>query len=217
MVFILGISVSFSFLGGRIPFDKLEVMHRPWTIWSRHGMPFRRAARKKARLIRKARVFARRGEGLTRFRHNPAHHGARMTACGGVLHVDTEAYEGEPDAGVVSLLAGSLAYGLGERTPHDPQMFAQVLGKILHFMIYFWFASFTTLTVSVRGSAFWPVLGLIVLGRVLEVLQGFTDGDPYIFDKCANTPEAVAGGSLGWPIVTMLRSKTLTVPFSPRE
>ncbi len=105
----------------------------------------------------------------------------------------------------------------GELTPHDPQALAHVWDKLLHFCAYFGLACLVTLALSARGPALWSVLGLMTLGAILEILQGFTGRDPSIFDELANILGATTGGGLGWLIAAVLRSKTLLAPSVERE
>ena len=55
-----------------------------------------------------------------------------------------------------------------------------------------------------RRHAVWAVLGLVVLGGALEILQGFTGRDPDIYDELANTLGAFTGGTAGWLLMWAL-------------
>jgi len=95
----------------------------------------------------------------------------------------------------------------GELTPSPPSFTAMVWDKILHFIAYFGLAGMATVALDARRRAVWAVLGLIVLGGVLEILQGFTGRDPDIYDEIANTIGAVLGGGCGWLLMTLLQPK----------
>jgi VanZ family protein len=49
------------------------------------------------------------------------------------------------------------------------------------------------------------VIGLIGLGGVLEIIQGFVGRDMSVYDELANALGAVAGGVAGRGAVQMLR------------
>ena len=82
----------------------------------------------------------------------------------------------------------------GELTPQPPQ-FGGVLGwdKLLHFTAYFGLASMATMVVGARPKLAWTLLGVILFGGLLEILQGFTGRDPEILDFVANSMGAFAG------------------------
>ena len=97
----------------------------------------------------------------------------------------------------------------GELTPHPPNLEAMFLDKSLHFMAYFGLASLATIAFNARRPALWAVLGLVVLGGLLEILQGFTGRDPDLYDEVANTLGAVTGGCSGWLLMSLLQAKLL--------
>jgi len=97
----------------------------------------------------------------------------------------------------------------GEVTPNPPNLEGLVWDKVLHFIAYFGLAGMATVALDARRTAVWAVLGLIVLGGLLEVLQGFTGRDPDVFDEVANTIGAVLGGGCGWLLMTMLEPRPL--------
>ena len=85
----------------------------------------------------------------------------------------------------------------GELTPHPPSFTAMFWDKSLHFTAYFGLASMATVVLGVQRRTLWAILGLIALGGVLEILQGFTGRDPDIFDELANTLGAISGALVG--------------------
>jgi len=84
----------------------------------------------------------------------------------------------------------------GELTPHPPQITEHIWDKALHFTAYFGLASMATVVLGVRRRALWALLGIIVLGGVLEILQGYTGRDPDIHDAIANSLGAISGASV---------------------
>jgi VanZ family protein len=97
----------------------------------------------------------------------------------------------------------------GELTPNPPDFTALVWDKALHFTAYFGLAGMATVALDARRQAAWAVLALVVLGGVLEILQGFTGRDPDLYDEVANIFGAVLGGCSGWLLMTMLQPKPL--------
>ncbi|MGA7676382.1 MAG: VanZ family protein [Rhizomicrobium sp.] len=95
----------------------------------------------------------------------------------------------------------------GELTPHPPDLTAHIWDKALHFTAYFGLAGLATVALDARKAAIWAVLGLVVLGGALEILQGFTGRDPDIYDEIANTIGALTGGCCGWLLMNLLQTK----------
>ena len=90
----------------------------------------------------------------------------------------------------------------GELTPHPPDL-SRILAwdKAQHFIAYFGLALMATMILGIGRRLGWAVLGVILLGASLEILQGYTGRDPDIFDFAANTMGAlcgVAAGTLCW-------------------
>lgn len=86
----------------------------------------------------------------------------------------------------------------GELTPSPPNLDA-VLGwdKLEHFIAYFGLASMATLVIGLRPKLALAILGVILFGAVLEILQQFTGRDPELLDFAANTIGAFAGLGAG--------------------
>ena len=93
---------------------------------------------------------------------------------------------------------GVLLIAWGELTPHPPQM-SGLLGwdKADHFIAYFGLASMATLVTGLKPRLRWALLGVIVLGGVLEILQAFTGRDADLLDFVANTLGAITGALTG--------------------
>ncbi len=97
----------------------------------------------------------------------------------------------------------------GELTPHVIDLEAHTWDKALHFIAYFGLAGLATVALDARKLATWAVLGLVVLGGALEILQAYTGRDPSLYDEIANTLGAIAGGCSGWLLLILLRTKPL--------
>lgn len=69
----------------------------------------------------------------------------------------------------------------------------QIWDKLLHFTAYFGLAGIATVALGGGRRALWAMLGLIVLGGVLEIVQGMTGRDMSVWDEVANTIGAVSG------------------------
>jgi VanZ family protein len=83
---------------------------------------------------------------------------------------------------------------------------SDIWDKALHFTAYFGLCLMTTIAVRAERRALWWALGLIVLGGVLEIVQGMTGRDADIFDELANTIGAVTGLAIGWAGIAILKT-----------
>jgi len=82
----------------------------------------------------------------------------------------------------------------GELTPHPPQMGGPFgWDKVDHFTAYFGLASMATMVLGMRARLTWAILGIILYGGTLEILQGFTGRDPEWMDFVANSIGAFCG------------------------
>ncbi len=86
----------------------------------------------------------------------------------------------------------------GELTPHAPDL-SSILGwdKFQHFIAYFGLASMATVVIGLRRRLVLAILGVILLGGLLEILQAFTGRDPEVMDFVANCLGALAGTTAG--------------------
>lgn len=100
----------------------------------------------------------------------------------------------------------------GELDPSPPSLEAVIWDKLLHFIAYFGLAGIASVALRGDRRVVASTLGLIVLGGVLEILQGFTGRDPSLFDEIANTLGAVAGALAGRLLIRLLRPKILVSP-----
>jgi VanZ family protein len=98
----------------------------------------------------------------------------------------------------------------GELTPNPPDL-SGVLGwdKAQHFLAYFGLASMATMILGLRPRLAWAILGVILLGGALEILQGYTGRDPDIRDFVANTFGALSGAAVGAVFLFAMRGPAL--------
>jgi VanZ family protein len=89
---------------------------------------------------------------------------------------------------------GVLLITWGELTPHPPNLGGVfVWDKLEHFTAYFGLASMATMMLGLRPKLAWAILGIILFGGALEILQGYTGRDPDIMDFTANSIGAIGG------------------------
>lgn len=102
------------------------------------------------------------------------------------------------------LVAPALAIVVwGELTPQPPELF-NVWDKLLHFIAYFGLAGISLVALKPGRSAVYAVAALILIGGILEIVQGMVGRDASWGDELANTLGAVTGCFLGWAIVHLL-------------
>ena len=104
----------------------------------------------------------------------------------------------------------------GELTPHPPDL-STILAwdKAQHFIAYFGLAAMATMVLGLNRRLGWAILGVILLGGGLEILQGFTGRDPDIFDFAANTLGALGGLAVGALCWVALRGRVLVDRTGP--
>jgi len=85
----------------------------------------------------------------------------------------------------------------GELTPSPPHLETHVWDKLLHFTAYFGLAGMAAWSLKSRRTLVLAVLGLIVFGGLLEIVQGMTGRDADVLDEVANSLGAVLGASTG--------------------
>jgi VanZ family protein len=92
----------------------------------------------------------------------------------------------------------------GELTPVPPKI-SGPLGwdKAEHFIAYFGLAAMATMVVGIRPRLAWAILGVILFGGVLEILQGFTGRDPEVADFIANSMGALGGLCAAWLLLRL--------------
>ena len=98
----------------------------------------------------------------------------------------------------------------GELTPHPPDL-SSILAwdKAQHFIAYFGLAAMATMVLGLNRRLAVAILGVILLGGGLEILQGYTGSDPDIFDFAANIFGALGGTAVGILCWIALRGRVL--------
>lgn len=91
--------------------------------------------------------------------------------------------------------------------PMHLHLLDRVNDKILHFIAYFGLAVMVAAAFKGRRGAVWAVLGLIVMGGVLEIVQGYVGRDMSLGDELANTSGALIGGGMARMLVEFLRRR----------
>jgi VanZ family protein len=84
----------------------------------------------------------------------------------------------------------------GELQPEGPTVLQGVNDKFLHFVAYFILGAMAAGAIRQRGRVKWAILGLIILGAVIELIQAFIGRDPSLLDAIANGAGAIAGALL---------------------
>lgn len=93
----------------------------------------------------------------------------------------------------------------GELTPAPPHIIENIYDKLLHFIAYFGLAAMAAAAVTNRRTAIRAALALILLGGLLEIVQGFTGRDMSVYDEFANTIGVLVGGFAARALVEPLR------------
>jgi VanZ family protein len=161
---------------------------------NRHGMPFAPGGSlKKGGVIRKPQGFASaRQKGRS----------GNMTPSRALLHL----------ARVLDqfLFYPTLAAVIwGELTGKEPAVVGAFNDKFLHFMAYFALAAMAAAALKRRRPVVWACFGLMLLGGVLEIVQGFTGRDMSAYDELANMAGVVAGGVTARGCVEYLRRRSV--------
>jgi VanZ family protein len=91
--------------------------------------------------------------------------------------------------------------------PHVLDLLGEVNDKVLHFIAYFGLAAMAATGFKSRRAVLVASLGLIVLGAVLEIVQGFTGRDMSFYDELANTAGVIAGAVSARAAIERLRSR----------
>jgi len=95
----------------------------------------------------------------------------------------------------------------GELSPHVTPELEWSNDKVLHFIAYFGLAWIAAAAVTKRGTALRACLALIVLGGLLEILQGLVGRDMSVYDELANTIGVMVGGFAARVMVEFLRRR----------
>lgn len=79
--------------------------------------------------------------------------------------------------------------------------------KLLHFTAYFGLAGLAAVALGYGRRALWAALGLVLLGEVLEIVQGVTGRDMSFYDEIANALGVAAGALVAWGYLILLRPR----------
>ena len=88
--------------------------------------------------------------------------------------------------------------------PASPPLLASVNDKVLHCFAYFVLAAMASGALKRRGQAVLGIVGIIILGGVLEIIQGYVGRDMSLYDELANTAGAIPGGIIARAIIEPL-------------
>ena len=111
---------------------------------------------------------------------------------------------------------GVMLIAWGELTPHPPDLSSVIAwDKAQHFTAYFGLAAMATMVVGLNRRLGLAILGVILLGGALEILQGYTGRDPDIFDFAANSIGALCGTAIGTLCWIALRGRVLVGRHAP--
>lgn len=107
----------------------------------------------------------------------------------------------------------------GELSPSGGSVF-HIWDKALHFTAYFGLGGIAFVALWASRSVpwrhlLWPVLGLIVLGGALEIIQGYVGRDMSVWDEVANSLGVCAGNLAGWAYVSLLKPRRLVEAGPP--
>lgn len=92
----------------------------------------------------------------------------------------------------------------GELRPQPSALEQEFWDKGLHFTAYLGLGGIATLATGARRTAL-VIIGLIVLGGTLEIVQGMIGRDMSIYDEIANSLGAITGGTCAWALLWLLK------------
>jgi VanZ family protein len=95
----------------------------------------------------------------------------------------------------------------GELTGKEPNVVGLLNDKVLHFMAYFALAAMAAAAFKERRPVVLAGLGLMLLGGLLEILQGLVGRDMSAFDELANVAGILVGGVVARICVEYLRRR----------
>ena len=90
-----------------------------------------------------------------------------------------------------------------------------VWDKLLHFTAYFGLSGLAFVALGAHRRALWGLLGLILLGGVLEIVQGMTGRDMSFYDEVANILGAVTGAGVAWAYLAWIGPRRLVGSGAP--
>ena len=99
----------------------------------------------------------------------------------------------------------------GELSSRPERLFFTLFGaindKVLHFEAYFVLGAMAAAAFKSRKPVLRAVIGLILLGGVLEIVQSYVGRDMSIWDELANTAGAISGAVIARMMVEPLRRR----------
>jgi VanZ family protein len=95
----------------------------------------------------------------------------------------------------------------GELRPEVPTVLQGVNDKFLHVVSYLILGAMAAGAITQRRRVKWAILGLIILGAVIELIQAFVGRDPSLLDAIANGAGAIAGALLARFALDPLRER----------
>jgi len=101
-----------------------------------------------------------------------------------------------------------LAYVLwGQLQPDVPPVLQSINDKLLHFTAYFILGAMAGGAVKDRGKVKWVVIGLILVGAAVEILQAYVGRETSLLDGLTNGAGAIAGALLARYVLDPLRER----------
>ena len=97
----------------------------------------------------------------------------------------------------------------GELKPDAGVLESLVWDKALHFIAYSGLGGIACVALKADRRVVAAILGLAMLGGLLEVVQGLTGRDASFFDETANILGSFCGAGAGWLLIRALRPKIL--------
>jgi VanZ family protein len=96
----------------------------------------------------------------------------------------------------------------GQLQPDNPSaLLFEINDKLLHFVAYFVLGAMAGGAVRTRGQVKWAVLGLIVVGAAIELLQAYVGRETSLLDGVANGAGAIVGALLARFVLDPLRAR----------
>lgn len=96
----------------------------------------------------------------------------------------------------------------GELSPSAGNLL-HIWDKLEHFTAYFGLAGLATVALGTKRRALWAALALVVLGGMLEIIQGYTGRDMSIYDEFANMLGVTAGAIVARSCLVWLGPRSL--------
>jgi VanZ family protein len=101
-----------------------------------------------------------------------------------------------------------LAYVIwGQLQPDVPSVLQGINDKLLHFLAYFILGAMAGGAFRKRGRVKWAILGLILVGVAIELLQAYVGRETSLLDGVANGAGAIAGALLARFVLDPLRAR----------